>query len=88
MIQNAGKIETSKNIIIHKITERIEYYKILKITDDEGEIYLLKNIKYTVIVAYPGSPIRNTPHSMSLVFCETIVGDPQYKTEAATYHYL
>ena len=34
------------------------------------------------------SPIQNTPHSAILVFCETNVRYYQYKTEAATDHYL
>ena len=32
------------------MTERIESYTILEVTDDEVEINLLINIKYTVIV--------------------------------------
>ena len=58
------------------------------VTDDEGAIHLLINLKYTVIVADTGSLILTTPHSTSLVFCENNVRDTQYKTEAATYHYL
>ena len=34
---------------IHKITERIESNKILEVTDDEGAIYLLINLKFAVI---------------------------------------
>ena len=60
----------------------------MEVTDDKEAIYLLVGLKYTVIVEDPRSPIRNTPHSMSLVFYETKVRDPQYKTELATYHYL
>ena len=59
--------------MIHKATERIESYKILEVTDDEGAIHLLINIKYTVIAADPVSPIRNMPNTMNLVFCETIL---------------
>ena len=70
------KTESITNIIIQKITERIESYKILEVNDDEGAIQLLINIKYTVIVADTGFPIRNTPHSTSLVFYETNVRDP------------
>ena len=61
---------------------------ILGVTDDEGEIQLLMNIKYTVIVEYPVLLIQNTPHSMSLILCETIVIYSQYKIEAITEHYF
>ena len=70
--------------MIHKATERIESYKILEVTDDEGAIHLLINIKYTVIAADPVSPIRNIPNTMRLGFCETIIRYYQYKSEAAT----
>ena len=49
----------------------MEYCKMLEVTDDEGEIHLLKGLKYTVIVTDTGSPILTTPHSTILVFCET-----------------
>ena len=58
------------------------------VTDDKGDIQLLINLKYTVIVEDPGPPIQNTPHSTSLVFCETISIDTQYKKEAITEHYF
>ena len=32
------------------MTEMIEYNTIFKVTDDEGEIHLLVNLRYTVIV--------------------------------------
>ena len=32
------------------MTEMIEYNTILKVTDDEGAIHLLVNLRYTVIV--------------------------------------
>ena len=51
----------------------IETCKILDVTDDEGEIHLLIGIKYTLIVADTVSPIPTTPHSTSLVLCETKV---------------
>ena len=53
------------------MNENIESNAILEGTDDEVSIHLLINIKYIVIVTDPGSPIRNMPHSTSLVFCET-----------------
>ena len=53
------------------MTERIDSNKTLEGTDDEVEIKLLINIECTVIVIEPVSPIRNTPHSTSPVFCET-----------------
>ena len=62
----SSKIEAVTNINIHKITERIESYTILEVTDDEGSIDLLINIKYTVIAAEPYSPLRNTPHLTKL----------------------
>ena len=66
------------------MTERIESNTSLDVADDEGSIHLLINLKYTVIVTDPRSPIKNTPHYMILVFCETIVRDYQYKIEAIT----
>ena len=58
----SSRIEIVTNITIPKITEGIEYYNILELTDDEGSIHLIINIRYTVIVVDPNSPIRNTPH--------------------------
>ena len=60
----------------------------MEVTGDEGEIYLLIGIKGTGMVIDPRSPIRNTPHSMSRVFCKTKVGNCQNKTEDTTDHYL
>ena len=51
----------------------IKYCKILEVTDDEGAINFLIRLKYIAIVADTGSPILTTPHSTSLVFCETKV---------------
>ena len=62
--------------------------KMSEVTNDEGAIHLLLNLKYTMIVADPGPPFRNTTHYTSLVFCETNVRDSQYKTEAVIYHNL
>ena len=70
------------------MTEIIEYNTIVEVAYYEGSILLLINLKFTVIVSDPGSPIQNTPHSMSLVLCKTNVIDSQYNTEAATYHYF
>ena len=39
---HSGKKQTATNITIHKITESIEYNKILDFTDDKGVIHLLK----------------------------------------------
>ena len=64
--QKRSKISPSK-----KFSERIEYWKFLEVTDDEGAIQSLMGIKYTVLLANTGSPILNTPHSTSIVFCET-----------------
>ena len=54
VMQNTGsnkeKPETVSNITIHNISEKIESYTVLEVTDDEGEICLLINIKYTVRV--------------------------------------
>ena len=77
-----SKTEMVTNINFDKITVRIESYEILEVTEYEGEIHLLTGIKYTVTVKDTGSPILTTPHSTSLVFCETNVRDPQYKTDA------
>ena len=84
---NQAKQKLPKISRFTKMTEIVDYNTIVWVTDDEGEICLLVNLKYTVKVADPGSPIRNTPYSTSLVFCETIVLHSQYNTEAATYHY-
>ena len=62
-----NRAETVTNITIHKNTERIESYKILEVTDEEGETHLLINIKCTGIVTDPRPPIRNTAHSMRRV---------------------
>ena len=59
------------NITLRKITESIEYVKILEVTDYEGEIHQLIGLKYISIFAYNSSTIINTPHSKILVFCET-----------------
>ena len=45
----------------------------LEVTDDEGSIHLLICIKYTFIVADIGSSVLTTPHSVSLLLCETRV---------------
>ena len=68
------------------MTKRIDFNTIFEVTDSEGTIHLLINTKYTVIFAELVYPIWNTPHSMRLLLCETIVIDYQYQTEAATYH--
>ena len=70
------------------MTERIEPSTILEVTDNEGAIHLLINMKPTVMVEDPGYPIQNTPHPTSLVLCETIIKHSQYNTGAATYHYF
>ena len=60
----------------------------LEVTDDEGEIHLLTNLKYTVIMADTDSPILTTQHSMSLVLYETNARDSQYNIEADIDLYL
>ena len=55
------------------MTERLDSNTILEGADDELGIKVILNLKYTVIVVEPVSPIWNTPHSKSLVFCETNV---------------
>ena len=53
VMQNIGYNQAKKtvsNITSHKLTEIISSYTVLEVTDDEGEIHLLINIKYTVIV--------------------------------------
>ena len=67
------KPKTFKNITIKKFTERIDSYKVLEVTDDEGAIHLLIGLKFTVIVKNPSSSILNMPYSKSLVFYETNV---------------
>ena len=66
----------------------IDYYTVLQVTDDEGEIQLLINIRYTVIVSDTDSPILTMPHSTILVLCETNVRYYQYKIEETAQHYL
>ena len=70
------------------MTESIDSNTILEGTDDEGQIHLFLNTKYIVIVVDTVTPIRNIPHSKSLVVYETIVRDSQYKTEAFKYQYV
>ena len=70
------------------MTESIESNKILEGTDYEGEIHLLINIKYTVIVVDTVSPIINNPHYMILVLGETNVRYCQQNIEATKYHYI
>ena len=65
---------------MNKMNEKIESNTILEVTDDEGSIQLLINIKYIVIVADTGYPIINTPHSTILSFCETNVIYLKYNT--------
>ena len=69
------------------MTEIIESNKILEFTNDEGAIHLLISLKCTVIVEDPSSPILNTPHSTSHVFCDTRVRNYQQNIEAITDHY-
>ena len=69
------------------MTESIDYNTILEVTDNEGEIHLLISLKCTVIVEDPSSPILNTPHSTSHVFCDTRVRNYQQNIEAITDHY-
>ena len=59
-----------------------------EVTGDKGVVHFTINIKFTVIVAEPGSPIQNASHLAIIVFFETNVIYPQYKTEATTYHYI
>ena len=91
LVQNIGYTQAKKtvsNITSHKLTEIISSCTVLEVTDDEGEIHLLINIKYTVIVAGTVTPILTMPHFTSLVLCETNVVDYQYKKEASTDQYL
>ena len=46
------KTETATNITIKKMTESLDYNTILEVTDDEGEIHLLQNLKYILIVVF------------------------------------
>ena len=50
----SSKTETATNISIYKMNERIESNTIFEVTYDKGEIHLLINIKYTVIVTDTG----------------------------------
>ena len=70
------------------MTERIDPNTTLEVTDNEGAIHLFINLKCTVMVADPGSPILSMLHSKSLVFCETIIIYSPYKTDASTDHYF
>ena len=53
------------------MTERIEYNKILEVTEDERAIQLLISLKCTAIVTDLGSTIQNTPYYTRRVFYET-----------------
>ena len=91
VVKNKGynqTIKTLPQISIFKITKCIESNSIVEVTDDKGSIHLLIDIIFAAIVEEIGSPIRNMPHSTSLVFFETIVVYHQYKTEASTDHHF
>ena len=83
-MQNIGfdQAKQKRSQISHfiKITERIEYCKMLEVNDDEEAIHLLINLIYTVIVSDNGSPILASTYSTILVFYETNVRYYQYKT--------
>ena len=68
-----SKTETLTNITFHEINERIEYFEMLEVTDDEGEMHLLIGLKYTVIVSDTVPPILTMPHSTSFFFCNNNV---------------
>ena len=75
-MQNIGFNQAKKmvtNSTFKKTIERIESCKILEVTDDYGEIHLLVGIKCIGMLADTVSYILTTPHSTSLVFCETKV---------------
>ena len=68
----------------HKYHHSQNYWKYwvlinFEVTDEEGEIHLLINIKHTLIVAYIVSPSLTTQFSTSLVFCKTNFRYYQYK---------
>ena len=48
-VSTESKTETAENITIYKMTERLEPNNILDVTDDEGAIHLLLNLKYIMI---------------------------------------
>ena len=52
------------------MTKNIDYNTTLEVTDDEGSIHLLMNIKCKVTVPKTSSPIQNTKNPTSLVLCE------------------
>ena len=59
------------------MNKNIEFNEIIEVTDDEGSIHLLLNIKYKVIERDTVYPIQNMTYSKSLVLCATIVRHPQ-----------
>ena len=59
------------------MNENIKSNTILEDNDDGGEINLLINKQYSVIMAEPAPHIINNPHSMILVLCDTSVIDYQ-----------
>ena len=78
-IQNLpNKTETSTNITINKITDRIESNKILDVTFGKLVIPVIINIKCVLIGVDPGFPFLFTKHSTSFVFCKTNVRYSQY----------
>ena len=71
------------------MTGSFESNTIWEFSDDEVSIYLLVNIKYTAVVAYSRSPIRNTSHSTSLGLCKPSLGIPntsQRRLQATIYN--
>ena len=84
----SSKIDTATEITIHRMNERVKSTKILQVTDYNGVIHLIINLKDTVIVGDPGSHFRNIPHSTRLFFCETNGIYSQYRTKTTKYPYL
>ena len=83
-----SKTAITTNVTIQKMTWNIDYSKIVEVPDDKGVIHSPVNLKCIVKVVDPYSPFLNMPRFLSLVYSETNVRDYQYKTKAATYHYL
>ena len=84
LVQNKGSTRSKKKLPkvlkFKKCIKGLSLIKSLGVTGGKVVISILLNLKCTVILADPGSPIRNMPHSTSLVLCETNVIYPQYNT--------
>ena len=80
-------VKNIKDVTIHKCSEGNES-EIFKVTDNKVVTHLLVNFSFIVIVVDPRLPSWDTPHFMIFILWVNSAIDSQYKTDAATDHYL